>query len=363
MAVLLDATPLAEGHARRGIGIAVTGLLSGLAQLPEAERPVLLAREEQHVPDGFRVRRVSWRSRSLPRLPDTGPRRVGARAARDRQERVFHATRHELIPEGPGVVATCHDLIPALFPTQYLGGATRIAERAAYRHFLDRLVGAEMIVVPSHETAADVVARLDVPEERVRVIPHGTPPSALPAGERPPGPYLLYAGALDPHKNPELAVDVLSAVAPEVRLVLTGPWAPRRLAALRRRAQAMGVDGRIEWRGWQPDGALAALRAGATAALITSRKEGFGLPVLEAMQAGTPVIASDIPSLRETGGEVAQYCDLGLVGEWARAVELLLDDPDAASRAAAAGRRRAAEFTWARTADALRAVWREAGDY
>lgn len=362
MAVLLDATPLAEGHARRGIGVAVAGLLSGLAGLPEKERPVLLARGGQTVPEGFSVRRVSWRSVTLPRVPEIGPRRVGARAAGRRRERIFHATRHELIPAGPGVVATCHDLIPAMFPGQYLAGASRIPERAAYRHFLTRLAGARLIVVPSQETADDVADRLGIPSERIRVVPHGTPPSALPVGERPAGPYLLYAGALDPHKNPELAIDVLAAVPAEVRLVMTGPWAPRRLAGLRRRAEATGVATRIDWRGWQPEGALAALRAGASAALITSRKEGFGLPVLEAMQAGTPVIAADIPSLRETGGEAAEYCDLGLVGEWASAVRRLLDDPAVAARASAAGRRRAAEFTWERAARDLRDIWREAAD-
>lgn len=362
MAVLLDATPLAEGHSRRGIGTTVAGLLSGLRALPPDQRPALLARRGQGVPEGFRVRRVSWRSAGLPRIPDVGPRRAGVRAARRREERVFHATRHELIPDGPGVVATCHDLIPAVFPSQYLSGPGRIAERAAYRHFLRRLRRAELIVVPSQETADDVAERLDVHRSRLRVVPHGTPPSALPEGERPDGPYLLYTGALDPHKNAGLAIDVLAALPGEVRLVMTGPWAPRRLVSLRRRAEAMGVAGRIEWRGWQPAGALTTLRAGATAVLIPSRKEGFGLPVLEAMQAGTPVIAADVPALRETGGDAATYCDLGLVGEWARAVEGLLDDPSRAAAAAAAGRRRAAEFTWERTAQALRDIWRETDD-
>ena len=362
MAVLFDATPLAEGHVRRGIGVVVAGLLAGFADLSEDERPVLLARAGQALPPGFSVRRVRWPSVGLPRVPEPGPRWIGARAARRRREWLFHATRHELIPAGPGVIATCHDLIPALFPGQYFGGPTRIVERGAYRHFLRRLAGAELIVVPSGETADGVVSLLGLPRGRVRIVPNGTPPAARPEGTPPPGPYLLYAGALDPHKNPELAIDLLAALPDDVRLVMTGPWAPRRLERLRRRARAVAVDARVDWRGWQSEGALAALRAGALAAVVTSRSEGFGLPVLEAMQAGTPVVASDIPSLRETGGDAARYCDPGLVGEWERAVRALLDDPREAARAAAAGRARASEFTWARTARQLRAIWSEVGD-
>lgn len=360
--VLLDATPLAEGHAQRGIGVALSGLLEGFRGFDEDERPVLLTRAGGPTPAGFLTQPVRWPGLQAPRLPDLGPPLVGTRAARRRSQPLFHATRAELIPSGPGVIATCYDLIPALYPNQYLAGPSRIAERRAYRRYLSALSESQLIITPSEETADDVGRLLNIPTARLRVVPLGTPPLAAPSADRPPGPYLLYSGALDPHKNPELAIDVLAATRPEVTLVMTGPWAPRRLAALEERVRAADVEDRVRWFGWRSSEEMAGLRAGAAAALITSRKEGFGLPVLEAMAAGTPVIAADIPALRETGGDAAEYRDLGLVGGWADAVHRLLDEPTHAARLAAAGRRRAAEFTWEKTASAVRDVWREALD-
>jgi glycosyltransferase involved in cell wall biosynthesis len=96
------------------------------------------------------------------------------------------------------------------------------------------------------------------------------------------------------------------------------------------------------------------------AVLVPSRKEGFGLPVLEAMAAGVPVLAADTPALRETGGEAARYLPVGDPGPWAEAIAELAEDPGGRAAAAEAGRRRAAGFSWERTARELARAYRDA---
>src|SRR5262249_58342879 len=138
----------------------------------------------------------------------------------------------------------------------------------------------------------------------------------------------LCAGALEPHKNAALAVQAIALSSGGTRLVMCGTWSSRRLARLRRLAGAVGVADRIELAGLVSDGHLAALRAAAVAVLVPSLKEGFGLPVIEAMAAGTPVLASDTPALREAGGDAARYLPPGDPAAWAAAIDELAGTPD-----------------------------------
>ena len=358
---LLDATPLASAHATRGIGAAVRGILEGFAALPESDRPALLARRGQAVPAGFASREVRWPPWPLYRLPDPWPVAVGERAARRRAAGgVFHATQPALVPRGR-TVATCFDLIPACFRDEYLAGAGRAPEALAYRHFLRRLGQARLVVVSSRETAADVERITGVAADKIRVVPLAAPAQPDADGSAPEGPYVLYAGAIEPHKNAPLALEAIARAEPGIRLVMAGPWSARRAERLRRHAEAVGAADRVDWLGLVSAGRLAALRGGARAVLVPSRKEGFGLPVLEGLSAGVPVLASDTPALREVGGDAATYLPLGDATTWARAISEAAGRNGAAREAGAeAGRRRAAEFSWERTARALLDVYREA---
>lgn len=359
--VLLDATPLASGHGARGIGAAVRGMLQGLAEVPPADRPRLLVRDGQAPPPGFDAVAVRWPGWPLHRVPDPWPALRGERAARRASGAgAFHATQPSLVPRGR-TVATCFDLIPAAYAPEYLGGAGRAGQRAAFARFLARLRAATLVLVPSGETAGDVVRLAGVDAGRVRMVPLGVPPAAAPEGDVPDGPYVLYAGAVEPHKNAALALEAIAAAAPGVRLVMAGPWSARRAARLRGHAARVGADGRVDWLGYVPAGRLAALRAGAAAVLVPSRKEGFGFPVLEAMAAGVPVLASATPALREVGGDAAAaYLPAADAGAWAREISRLADAPDdERARLAEAGRRRAGAYTWARTAEGIVAAHRE----
>ena len=266
---------------------------------------------------------------------------------------VFHAVQPALVPPGRTVV-TCHDLIPACFPADYLAGPGRAAQALAYRRYLRRLPRARLVLAPSAETAADVARLAGVDPARVRVVPWGVPEPAAPQGEPPAGPYVLYAGAIEPHKNAAVVVEAIARAAPGIGLVMAGPWSARREQRLRDRAVRAGAAGRVRWLGMLSAGRLAALRSGAVAVLVPSRKEGFGLPVLEAMSAGVPVLASDTPALREVGGDAASYLPPDDPGAWADAISAAAGlSAEERSRRARAGRERAGSFTWERTAEAL----------
>lgn len=360
---LLDATPLAGGHSARGIGTAVRGMVAGFRELPEADRPALLVRRGQAAPEGFATREVVWPHWPLHRLPDPWPVAVGERRARrlaDADAGLFHAVQPALVPAGRTVV-TCHDLIPACFAHEYLAGPGRAAQAAAYRHFLRRLRAARLVLTPSRETADDAVRLGGIDPSLVRVVPWAAPEPVAHEGDAPGGDYVLYAGAIEPHKNAAAAVEAIAGAAPGVRLMMAGPWSDRRGRRLRELAVRAGAGGRVEWLGMLPAGRLATLRAGALAVLVPSRKEGFGLPVLEAMAAGVPVIASDIPSLREVGAEAATYVPWSNPQAWARAIsEAAAESAAARAERVRRGRERAAEFSWRRTARAVREAYAEA---
>lgn len=360
--VLLDATPLARGHAARGIGSAVTGLIAGFAALDRGERPDLLVAADQSAPPGFRTTAVRWPAWRPYRIPDPWPALVGERRLAGRPQAVFHATQPELIPAGGGLVVTCYDLIGELFERELLGGPDRLLQRLGQRRQTGRLRRAAAVVVATADTADDVVALAGVAARRIRVIPWATPAPAAPEGPPPSAPYVLYAGGLEAHKNAQLAVAALACAPSDVRLAMAGPWSERRRRRLAARATALGVGERIDWLGYVSASRLAALRAGAVAVLVPSRKEGFGLPVLEAMAAGTPALCADIPALRAAGAGAGVYLPLDDPSAWGGAVARLLDHPAERGRIVDRGRRHAGERTWADVAREHLAVYREVID-
>jgi glycosyltransferase involved in cell wall biosynthesis len=141
------------------------------------------------------------------------------------------------------------------------------------------------------------------------------------------------------------------------RLVLVGPggWLAEQ-ADLARAAEPLG--GRVVFTGPVGRDGLRALYRGADLFALPSRHEGFGLPVVEAMAQATPVVASDLPVLREVGGPGARYLAPGDVVTWADAVNALLTDPTARAALATAGLAHAATYTWARSAAKHLALYR-----
>jgi glycosyltransferase involved in cell wall biosynthesis len=251
----------------------------------------------------------------------------------------------------PGVL-TVHDLgfeaIPGDMPRR-----TELKYRTLLRAGAR---SAQRVICPSRFTAADVVARYGVPEERIRVIPEAP---ALPAGDEvpPDGPYVLAAGDLRPKKNLAVLIAAYRQLRRDGlphRLVLAG--ADLGLGG-ELRSQTGGEP--VELTGFVSDARLDALIRGAAALVVPSLYEGFGLIVLEAMARGCPVLLARAGALPETGGDAAVYFDPADPGELAARLRAVLDDPAELARLGAAGRAHAARFSWEQTAAATAAVYQE----
>jgi len=262
-------------------------------------------------------------------------------------------------------VLTVHDLQPLDMPANF-----RMSKRIYIRSMAGRSVrGADVLTAPSDFTRDRLVAVLGASPERIEVVPWWVAPHTAPVAEPfplPPGlgddPYFLYPAITYPHKQHVVLLEAFALLArshPEVRLVLTGGAASAE-ADVQARMRRADLDGRVLRTGRVPSEQLESLFAAATAVAVPSCYEGFGLPVLEAMVRGVPVIAAAAGSLPE----VARSADLVAaddVDAWAAALGAVLSEsPADRAQRIAAGHARAARFTPERTATGLLRAYRRA---
>jgi len=246
---------------------------------------------------------------------------------------------------------TVHDATPWLHPD--VTGARWYA-RPLYPQALAR---AAAIFTVSAAAREDLVRAAGAPRERVVVTPNGVDPRLfeLSAPEGPRAPYLLAVGTFEPRKNLPALLDAFRLLRREGRdlqLVVVGRQAFTQLLPLADLAPHVRLTGSV------PDEELHALYAGAACFVMPSLLEGFGLPLAEAMAAGVPAVASDIPALREVGGETVRYADPHHPEGFAAAVRAALDDREGSQLRAAAARGRARRFRWEDTARATLATYR-----
>ncbi len=215
----------------------------------------------------------------------------------------------------------CHDIdaYRALFPGS---GAPR--SRVLLSRLLLRGLRHARVVFHSTLAVRQEILRYElVPESRLVQAPLGIAEEFLrtPAPSTARRQYLLHVGACTPRKNIELLLRIFAGARqriPGLELVqIGGPWTDAQRAYVEEQGLAPHIQQR---RGISRD-ELAALYAGAVAVAVPSLAEGFGIPVIEALACGAPVIASDIPVLREVGFEGVRFCSLTDVGEWIRAIE------------------------------------------
>ena len=265
-------------------------------------------------------------------------------------------------------VTTVHDLIYLVHPEAHFGvlalGMRVVVGQAAKR--------SHRLIAVSEGTANDIETRLHVPRSRIDVVPNGVhEPPPVPGAEAVEAAreryglkgrrVVLAASAKRQHKNLARLLEALAQLPPERRPVVVMPGYPTEYEReLRERASVLGVDDDVRFLGWVGDDELEALYAVADAFVMPSLYEGFGLPVLEAMARGVPVACSDRSSLPDVAGDAALLFDPEDVGQIASALEALLTDEALAERLSEAGRRRAAQFSWRRTAEQTLDTYRRA---
>lgn len=320
--ILVDADVL--GRNRTGEETYLYNLLRELPAVAPDLRVAAVTRRPELVPNGIEAialptpsqeLRMSW---TLPRLL----RRLGPA--------LLH-TQHALPLGWRGKsVVTLHDLHFERDPA-VMGLLDRVTFKAVVPRAARR---ADHVLAVSERTKQDAVELYGIAPEKITVTPHGVDPAFSPGGE--PQGYALFVGAVQARKDPLAAL--AQAREAGLPLVVAGPEKEPALARQLR-------DGGAELRGWVEKAELAELYRGASALLLPSRYEGFGIPALEAMASGTPVVVSSDPALREVVGDAA-----------APSVRAALEQRDLYRQK---GLERAKLFSWQETARRTADVYRQ----
>jgi glycosyltransferase involved in cell wall biosynthesis len=291
-------------------------------------------------------------------------------AVRRARVEVLHVPHYVVPLLFPGrLVVTIHDIIHVLFPEFVASGVgfayARFMIRAAIRR-------GHRVITVSESTAADLQRLFGASGERLRVIPNGVSEEFLRAGDRRrdevirrelglSSPYLLHVGNDKPHKN---VAGVLKAYQLLVHdqagepppLVLAGGFGPG--GQIAGRARAMGLGDRVRCLGHLEQRRLAAVFRGATVFIYPTLYEGFGLPVLEAMACGVPVVAGNVAAVREIAGDAVVRVNPRDLMELSAALRRLLNHPEVREQLARQGRETARGYRWRKSAEATLAVYR-----
>lgn len=345
---------------RDGVGSYCHHLLRELMAIDHDNEYRLYLHHGEVRPEQFRA--------AFPEAPPSF-RLAAGHAPRPGEVDLFHAATwvHPVGFPGP-VLYTCYDLTFLSHPECHTLD-NKIACTAGTLRAL--LAGARFLTI-SRATANEMSSRLGLPLERIEIV-HPAPAAAfrpLPSGEAAQRvaarfglerPYLLAVGTLEPRKNLERLVDAYLGLPDAVRqvhpLVVAGGsgWKQDTLRTRMEDAPEVRVLGQVD----EED--LVALYGAAVLFAYPSIAEGFGLPVVEAMACGTPVLTSDLSSLPEVAGDAARLVDPFDVEALRTALLALLEDPEARADLARRGRRRAERFTWRQTATRILALYRELG--
>jgi alpha-1,3-rhamnosyl/mannosyltransferase len=328
--ILLDADVL--GRNRTGEETYVRNLLCHLPIVAADLDFAAVTRHPELVPEGVEPIALPARSQEL-RMAWTLPRLL--RRLRPQLAHFQHALPFGW--RGPSVV-TLHDL-----HFERDSGVMGLVDRWTFKLVVPRAARrSQRVIAVSERTKRDAIELYGLAASKLTVTPHGVDPSFAPG----PGAhdYVLFVGAIQARKNPLAALEAAQHAG--LPLVVAGPEKEPELARELRRRGA-------ELRGWVGQQELAELYRGAAVLVLPSRYEGFGLPVVEAMASGTPVVVSDDAALREVGGEAVAYATDGDV---AAALACVLADRE---RYVRAGLERAKLFSWEETARLTADVYRQ----
>lgn len=350
------------------VGKKPTGLATyALNLLPELalENPVALTPTGQTLGDGIcahpipanltpeqgklgHFRRLVWTQMQVPRL-----------YRQWRSPLLFSPIPEAPLGTGCRFVVTMHDLIPLRFPSW------RSPLTHYFRHYVPLVLQqAQHILCNSESTAKDVHERFQIPAHKLTPIPLGYDaqhfrwldlPSESPQGDR----YFLYIGRLDPYKNLQRLIQAFAnARLVDQQLWIAGSADPRFTPILKSQVEELGIAHQVKFLDYVPYQDLPELINRAIALVFPSLWEGFGLPVLEAMACGTPVITSNLSALPEVAADAALLIDPYQVDSLTDALRQMAMDGELRSQLRSAGLARAQQFSWAKTGAKTRDVLR-----
>jgi glycosyltransferase involved in cell wall biosynthesis len=358
-----------------GIGTYIRNLVQALAGVDPNNRYTLVS-SPQNLKD-------------LPKLPESFSIATYGRSDNDLADNVafpaflrqlpanlYHipVNRVPLLMPRPYVV-TIHDMSSLLFDS-----APGWQNNLRQQRFRRGLLRAARVIAVSAATRRDVENLMGVPPERIRLVYSAPSPQFFTSGEDDPErrrtleryqvnyPFLLYAGAIRPQKNIPRLVEAFAiaraglAEHPEykdLRLIIIGDEISR-FPSVRQAVIQSRVEDRVRFLGFVPFDTMRVFYASATAFVFPSLYEGFGLPPLEAMASGTPVITSSMSSLPEVVGDAAMLVNPENVFDIAKGIKEVLLNPDLRKQLIEAGRLHAAKYSWQSTARQVLEVYREA---
>jgi glycosyltransferase involved in cell wall biosynthesis len=354
-----------------GIGTYVRNLLRELARQDTQNDYLILCREA----DWDSVEALGPRFR--PVVENAAPYSIAEQFAlpmdlRREAADLFHAPHYVLPPLTPcRSVVTIHDCIHLRFP-QYL--PNRIGYAYARAQMWTATHRAARVITVSEASKRDILRYFRVPESRIAVIynaiderfwqqPAEDDIARVRERYRLDNPFVLYAGNIKPHKNLERLIEAFNllrqhAAMKDVQLLIIGDEISK-YATLRRAVHRYKLHKHVRFFGFVSDQTLAALYRLAAVFVFPSLYEGFGLPPLEAMASGTPVITSNVSSLPEVVGDAALMIDPYEPAAIADAMQRVLDDPALAADLSRRGLARAREFSWERSIARVREIYAE----
>ncbi|MFN2431365.1 MAG: glycosyltransferase family 4 protein [Gemmatimonadota bacterium] len=288
---------------------------------------------------------------------------------------LYHETNYVPRPFPGPTLVTIYDLSLANHPETHPAARVYLFRR----DFARRIPRVDRFLAISATVRDELIGEFRVEPDRVTVTPLGVDPALFhprldvatdaevrtrgsDAGAHWPRRYLLFVGSVEPRKNLPVLLEAYAGLPRDLRdahpLVLVGP-AGWKSEPVWRRVRALKLEAHVLRRGFLDELALARAYRAATAFVYPSLYEGFGLPPLEAMACGTPVICSDIPALREVLGDAALRLPPGDVAAWTAELRRILEDAELRASLHEAGLRRAAGYTWRRCAEATLRSYRE----